>query len=573
MRESPSNAPEARAPRRERRAPSVRRRVWAFGAAALLAIALIATLSMRPLLSGRREVSQLQRNEVALQHVLDLRATLADWQLFMEPQIAKLGTAPAGLDPIEIAKGAQLAQLESAQTLTAADALRAVGRSSSARGIVSASTKFTTSLTALGPLIAGRPLAVIDTAINAERGAFAFARAVTATEATALRHAIANGSRLVVHRLEAGRTTVLVTDVAAALLAVGAAAVLGQRLRRRELTSRDSSRRRRYETTLQQALEMAKTEADTYTIMARGLRETVPHLQVEMLVADSSRAHFHQTLQMRTDAAGSERSGCGVVSPADCPATQRGHTLRFPSSRDLNACPYLVGRASGELSAGCVAISFTGQSSGVVHATGPDGVPPTDRDVGYLELTSRHASERIAMLRAFEKSEVQARTDPLTGLWNRRSLENRINELQRDGTPYTLAYGDLDHFKLLNDTYGHEAGDQALRLFSRVLRDSVRPSDITARYGGEEFVVVLPECDVETAATILERLRERLLLSLVAGRTPAFTVSFGIASSLDADTFDEVVATADRALLRAKTNGRNRTVLASEPAVSAPLVE
>jgi diguanylate cyclase (GGDEF)-like protein len=362
---------------------------------------------------------------------------------------------------------------------------------------------------------------------------------------------------------------VLVTDVAAALLAVGAAAVLGERLRRRERTSRDGSRRRRYETTLQQALEMAKTESDTYTIMARGLRETVPHLQVEMLVSDSSRAHFHRTLEMRTDAGGPERSGCGVVSAADCPATQRGHTLRFASSRDLNSCPYLVGRASGDLAAGCVAVSITGETSGVVHATGPDGVPPTDRDISYLELTSRHASEHIAMLRAFEKSEVQARTDPLTGLWNRRSLENRINELQRDGTSYTLAYGDLDHFKLLNDTYGHEAGDQALRLFSRVLRESVRPSDITARYGGEEFVVVLPDCDVDGATKILERLRERLLLSLVAGRIPTFTVSFGIASSLDADTFDEIVATADRALLRAKTNGRNRTVLASDTAVTS----
>ena len=66
------------------------------------------------------------------------------------------------------------------------------------------------------------------------------------------------------------------------------------------------------------------------------------------------------------------------------------------------------------------------------------------------------------MLRAFEKSETQARTDPLTGLWNRRSLENRINELNREGTPYALAYGDLDNFKKLNDTHGHESGDQAL---------------------------------------------------------------------------------------------------------------
>src|SRR5205085_10781501 len=89
------------------------------------------------------------------------------------------------------------------------------------------------------------------------------------------------------------------------------------------------------------------------------------------------------------------------------------------------------------------------------------------------------------------------------------------------------------------------------------------PGDITARYGGEEFLIVLPECDLDTATKILERLREQLALTLATGRVPSFTASFGLASSVDADTFDEVVALADRALLTAKVNGRNRTVLAT----------
>src|SRR5205085_4273935 len=103
---------------------------------------------------------------------------------------------------------------------------------------------------------------------------------------------------------------------------------------------------------------------------------------------------------------------------------------------------------------------------------------PTAAEIRNLETTSRRASERIAMLRAFDKSETQARSDPLTGLWNRRSLENQVRDLQREGSSYAVAYGDLDHFKILNDTHGHEAGDQALRLFSRVLRDAIRPGDI-----------------------------------------------------------------------------------------------
>jgi diguanylate cyclase (GGDEF)-like protein len=167
------------------------------------------------------------------------------------------------------------------------------------------------------------------------------------------------------------------------------------------------------------------------------------------------------------------------------------------------------------------------------------------------------------MLRAFEKSETQARSDPLTGLSNRRSLENRVRDLQRESVPYGLAYGDLDHFKLLNDTHGHEAGDQALRLFSRVLRDSIRPTDIASRYGGEEFVLVLPGSDTETAALVLERIRENLVLALTGGRVAPFTVSFGLASSIDADTFEGVVAVADSALLAAKAAGRDRVVVAA----------
>ena len=168
------------------------------------------------------------------------------------------------------------------------------------------------------------------------------------------------------------------------------------------------------------------------------------------------------------------------------------------------------------------------------------------------------------MVRAFEKSETQAHTDPLTGLLNRRSLENRVRELQRERVSYALAYGDLDHFKVLNDTNGHEAGDRALQLFSRVMRDSVRPNDVVCRYGGEEFVILLPDCTTGAAVAVLERLRERLALALTSGRVPSFTVSFGVSSSTEHDTFDAIVAAADNALLSAKAAGRNRVIVAGD---------
>jgi diguanylate cyclase (GGDEF)-like protein len=167
------------------------------------------------------------------------------------------------------------------------------------------------------------------------------------------------------------------------------------------------------------------------------------------------------------------------------------------------------------------------------------------------------------MLRAFELSQTQANSDSLTGLMTRRSLENGVRALQEDGVQFTVAYGDLDHFKQINDVFGHDAGDRALRTFSQVLRDSLRPADIPCRYGGEEFVVVLPSCPALEAVEVLERVRKSIANRLAAAHLPAFTVSFGVASSEQADEFQELVMLADNALLRAKAGGRDQIVVAA----------
>jgi diguanylate cyclase (GGDEF)-like protein len=202
---------------------------------------------------------------------------------------------------------------------------------------------------------------------------------------------------------------------------------------------------------------------------------------------------------------------------------------------------------------------------GVLHATSEDRRPPTTGSVAALELIARRTGERLSLVRAFARSETQARTDSLTGLLNRRSLEHRVQDLAENGDPYIVAYADLDHFKLLNDLHGHDAGDRALRLFAHVLRDSVRPTDIPARYGGEEFVVVLPDCSIDDAAVVLERVRERLAAVVRDSEGPEFTVSAGLASSAVSKTFSEVVEAADRALLAAKAAGRDRVLISGAP--------
>lgn len=245
-----------------------------------------------------------------------------------------------------------------------------------------------------------------------------------------------------------------------------------------------------------------------------------------------------------------------MATPAECPAVRRGHTQHFPTATDLDTCPSLRERG-GDHHTTCVPFTVAGSSVGVVHLANPDALP--EAVVTQVELVVRKTGERVGVARAFAKSQDQARTDPLTGLLNRRSLEEHAREVVESGRQYAVVFADLDHFKTLNDVHGHDAGDRALRLFSRCVREAVRPADAAARYGGEEFVLVLPDCDVDGAAAVIARVREAVEHSLHSGTVPRFTASFGIAEAAGVALAD-VVARADAALLAAKRAGRNRSV-------------
>ena len=330
---------------------------------------------------------------------------------------------------------------------------------------------------------------------------------------------------------------------------------------RRETKQTDLAHRIAFEASLQTALEMSKAEASVFDLVAEALSQAAPGMRSELLLADSSTANFRQVL---VSTAQTDDAGCGVMSPDDCPAASRARAMVFPSSTALDACPNLRGRGCSAL---CVPMSMSGNSVGVFHVTTDDGAPPSDAVQANVEVVARRASERLAMLRAFEFSQTQANSDSLTGLMTRRSLETAVHQLQEIGTPYSVAYGDIDHFKLVNDEFGHAAGDRALRTFAQVLRDSLRPADIPGRYGGEEFVIVLPDCPVEEARQVLERVRQRMADRILIAELPTFTVSFGVASSDQAGDFDHVVSLADTALLSAKAGGRDRIVVSTGPYV------
>ena len=252
---------------------------------------------------------------------------------------------------------------------------------------------------------------------------------------------------------------------------------------------------------------------------------------------------------------------CEVATPIGCPAVRSGHAVHHEDSRLLDACPHLRGRGPDPLSALCVPVSVAGSTVGVLHLVRSADEPFHDREIAGLTTVANMTGSRIGLVTAMAQSQLQASTDPLTGLLNRRSLENEVRSLVQQGERIAVVLADLDHFKVLNDTHGHDAGDRALRTFARVLRRAVRDHDLVCRYGGEEFIVVCPDSDKHGASLVFDRVRLELEATLTDGRTPPFTVSAGISDSSDADEFTDMITLADVALLQAKNDGRNRSQL------------
>lgn len=311
------------------------------------------------------------------------------------------------------------------------------------------------------------------------------------------------------------------------------------------------------------ALDMADREAQAHEVVARAMQQVAPDRPMELLLADSSDAHLERAASHPTAGA----PGCGVESPFSCLAVRRGHAVAFPDSEALDACPRLRGRASGAISASCVPVTFMGRALGVLHATGPVGQPFDDEALDRLVTLGTQVGGRIGTVRAFERTQRQAATDALTGLPNRRTAETRLRELCRGREPFAFAMADLDHFKILNDTHGHQAGDEALRAFADVARECTGAGDLACRWGGEEFAFVLIGADGEQALAWTRRLRERLAETLRRRSAPHFTASFGVSVAAADLPTEAMVAAADVALYRAKAEGRDRAVL-SVPAVA-----
>ncbi len=205
------------------------------------------------------------------------------------------------------------------------------------------------------------------------------------------------------------------------------------------------------------------------------------------------------------------------------------------------------------------------------------GRPATMGNVTDVTQRKRAEEEREHLIAdltiAREALYFQANRDALTSLWNRFAVLERLNEelerAAREKQSLAVIMADLDHFKRINDTYGHQVGDLALQEIANRIRSSLRPYDIAGRYGGEELLVILPGCDEARAVGLAERIRLAVCdRPIETDEGPvSVTVSIGVApvdGPIKADV-DEVISRADNALYRAKDSGRNCSMIAGPP--------
>jgi diguanylate cyclase len=185
---------------------------------------------------------------------------------------------------------------------------------------------------------------------------------------------------------------------------------------------------------------------------------------------------------------------------------------------------------------------------------------------------SAHVMEELQ--RDLENVRREALTDGLTGLANRKAFDMEIKRISGEalesGKAYTLLMLDIDHFKSFNDNYGHQIGDQVLRLVARTLTDGVKGRDVAARYGGEEFVIILPETPIDAGVAVGNSLRKAVATKDVINRNSGeklgrITMSVGVAEYYPGESIADLIERADAALYTAKHNGRNQVAAAPTP--------
>jgi diguanylate cyclase (GGDEF)-like protein len=343
----------------------------------------------------------------------------------------------------------------------------------------------------------------------------------------------------------------------------GALALLGLLLSERH---RREVRRREAHARLSETLQAARSEDEAHRLLKRHIELAVPAGVATVLRRNNSANRLEATTAVEDGSSFAARADS--AAPESCLAIRLGgmHASDDPRA-ELLACE-LCGK---EARTACVPTLVGGEVIGAVNVVGGSRLRPADKRM--LRESVGQAAPVLANLRNLAIAEQRASTDALTGLPNARAARETIMRLvahaARTSEDLTVVLFDLDHFKQINDTYGHAKGDEVLAAVGDRAASVLRTSDIAARLGGEEFLLVLPATPQGGGAEVAEKVRTELASIRVPGVDRTITASFGVSTfpheGLEPDA---LLRTADRALYRAKSEGRDRVCVASKAAAS-----
>jgi diguanylate cyclase (GGDEF)-like protein len=343
----------------------------------------------------------------------------------------------------------------------------------------------------------------------------------------------------------------------------------------------DDARRQTIEITqiseLGSLLQACTSREEIFRLIPERLRRLFPRASGSISLFSTSRNRVESVAEWGV------RPTDQIFSPEQCWALRRGCTHAHPGGRSDPRCSHLLGEGPSV----CIPLIASGDTFGTLTIQNDDPLSPIS-DVGadsdsfarrrqLAATVAEHIAVAVANVNLRESLRLQAVRDPLTGLHNRRYmeefLERELHSARRKHRPLAVMMLDLDHFKRYNDHLGHSAGDQALAAVGKMLMRSVRAEDVACRYGGEEFTLILPECSLLQATArakeICRRLQEYHAQPDHQTRD-TLTFSIGVAAFDETtDRVDLLLNFADDALYQAKRAGRNRVVVA-RPAAALP---
>lgn len=313
---------------------------------------------------------------------------------------------------------------------------------------------------------------------------------------------------------------------------------------------------------LQSDLQICSNFVEAYDVVAAYLEQLIPESSGDVFAMESSR-----NLMATMANWGAPGITHSVFTPEECCAVRAGGLhMRMESPRGLSCRHFIASVPPAYL---CLPLSALGETLGILHISAQSSAVFTANRVALVQQIGEYAALRLANLKLRDKLHDQSIRDPLTGLYNRRYLEATLEqELHRSTRRHTglgVIMADLDKFKQLNDSFGHDAGDFVLKEVAYLLRRAVRAGDIVCRYGGEEFLVLLPDSSPESAREKAEAMCSAVAALKLehAGRSlGGITASLGISFTQDgALKTDLLLRQADEALYEAKRQGCNRVCL------------